>query len=549
MEPRVLRFANLSLRGKLFIAFWLVTAITVGAFVAAATHFAREALQERVDTQLHTAAQAVQDIVPEVFWAMEHEAGAVDDAHYLPHVAHLWQYSHRSGLAYLYVMQVVDGEVHTVLDSAPEEEIRIGKYMKYYEKYEDASPAVALAARTGQIQFDEYTDRFGTFRSLFMPVTISGQRFVVGADMKTEVIAAAMQRSLATYAIAAIAVLALGSMAALLLARIIATPLQAMAETAIGVSRQRDLTHSVASNSADEMGSMARSLNQLIGFFRDTLLLVRNGVEHNDTLASQLESTSRNWQVRMQSNVERLGSVTRQATNISADTEQASVLVASAQADIRTMMQQLQDAHAALQQMAHGVQGNAESGSALAQQLGDLTQQAKDIGSILEVIQQIAAQTNLLALNAAIEAARAGEQGRGFAVVADEVRKLATETQNTLTRTNEGVARIIETINSAAHNTEANARHAEEMAGASTTAVETVIAMSSRIASVLGVVEVAFGSTTAVKEAVNAINIDMNRMYEDIQENAEQARELGEASGHLSVQSDQLKQRLREFRV
>ena len=334
-----------------------------------------------------------------------------------------------------------------------------------------------------------------------------------------------------------------------MLARVIAAPLQSMAETAIDVSQQRDLTRSVANSSNDEMGAMAQGLNQLIGFFRDTLTLVRNGVEHNDSLASQLESTSRDWQVRMQHNVERLGSVTRQATNISADTEQASVLVSSAQEDIRSMMQQLQDAHAALKQMAKGVQGNAESGSALAHQLSDLTQQAKDIGSILEVIQQIAGQTNLLALNAAIEAARAGEQGRGFAVVADEVRKLAIETQSTLGRTNEGVAKIIETINSAACNTEANARHAEAMATVSGTAVETVIAMSTRIAAVLGVVEVAFGSTTGVKDAVNSIKVDMNRMYEDIQENALQARKLGEASGNLSVQSDQLKQRLQAFRV
>ena len=310
-----------------------------------------------------------------------------------------------------------------------------------------------------------------------------------------------------------------------------------------------DLTVRIATKSEDEIGELVYWFNQ----FMDKLQgVVKDVVEASlplSNLAQNLrgltEETQRTIDIQQQS---------AQNAKLAVDTMSGSVdgvahSAAQAAADANEATSAAGEGRQIVQQTVSSIQQLAENVRETADVIGRLESDSNKVGSVLDVIKGIAEQTNLLALNAAIEAARAGEQGRGFAVVADEVRTLASRTQ----QSTEEIQSTIEQLQSAAHSAvEVMSRGTEQATNSVETANKAGVSLET-ITSTIGRINQMNEQIAHNTEDQRSVAVDIVKHVEEIHQRTEQTSsrsgELGVMCNELADLAQHLESIAKQFRV
>ena len=196
----------------------------------------------------------------------------------------------------------------------------------------------------------------------------------------------------------------------------------------------------------DEIGEIARDFNKFLDKIENIVANLQKVVDVTDKSVDNIRDISKSVDENTDKQTELIEKNKEYINNIKEDIEIAEESVFVTADDIRDTQKVLHENVDELMKMVEAIREEAEVALELANKATNLSQQSEEIKNVLKIIGEIADQTNLLALNAAIEAARAGEHGRGFAVVADEVRNLAEKTQRSLNEIENAVNLIVKGI-------------------------------------------------------------------------------------------------------
>ncbi|QNF17554.1 methyl-accepting chemotaxis protein [Aeromonas jandaei] len=299
----------------------------------------------------------------------------------------------------------------------------------------------------------------------------------------------------------------------------------------------------------DELGTLAKgfgemqtNLRTLVSEVSGSVVQLSSAAEEISSVASQSANNMHSQQHELNQLATAMNEMQATVQEVSRNTSDAASAATSASETAELGAKTVNDSIQRIERVASAI----ESTAVVIRQLGD---DSRNIGMVLEVIRGIAEQTNLLALNAAIEAARAGEQGRGFAVVADEVRTLAKRTQDSTSQINNIIAELQQRAEQAGstmqqsqdlmNTTVATAREAGESISQISGSVSSISHMNIQIAT-------ATEEQGAVSEELNRNVVNISHASEEV---ASGATQMAQACNELNHLATQLQEMVRRFRV
>lgn len=327
------------------------------------------------------------------------------------------------------------------------------------------------------------------------------------------------------------------------------TPLEGL-RNRIGalVSGDKDLTKRLEVTRRDEFSQAATAVNRFVSMVQETVNEVKDLGRQNSTIATTITDATQVISRGVEQERQIVEATTQKSHSIKEILSGAIAISEQTQRNVANANGELVTAKDALYRLVGEVEGYIENEHEMSSQLVSLRQDADQVKNVLGVIKDIADQTNLLALNAAIEAARAGEHGRGFAVVADEVRKLAERTQKSLTEIEISVGTIVQAINDVSDKMGENARNMNDLTVISNEVEEKISATSSEMERSVLVAERSYNDSVEVVGHIEWI-IDKISQINDVSEsNRHSVEQIENDSKQLLEVANSLSARINEFK-
>jgi methyl-accepting chemotaxis protein len=329
--------------------------------------------------------------------------------------------------------------------------------------------------------------------------------------------------------------LLVGLVAAWFITRVIVAPLRSVIHVAQQIA-SGDLSATIDVTRRDEIGQLMQAMQQMGAGLSQIVSGLQAGIEQLASSAQSLSAVTEQTNLEVSTQKEEteqvataMNQMTATVHDVARNAEEAAQAAQTADGKVETGQQVVRQSMARIEQLA-------DSASSASSSIESLSAEIQNIGTVLSVIKSVAEQTNLLALNAAIEAARAGEQGRGFAVVADEVRALARRTR----QSTEEIERLVSALRSAAQSSVQQIQHSGELVKlAVSDALQTESALGS-IATAVSLIQQMNQQIAAAAEQQSSVAEEINRSVTSIRASADQSSLAMQENAASSIELAQL---------